>query len=61
MCGGGQNYFYSDYGHVAYQIKGNDTNSNMEANILAVDTPLTPWVESQGQTFFFLKVVVLHI
>ena len=26
-CGQGQNYFFSEYGHVAYQIKGIDTYS----------------------------------
>ena len=32
--GRGQNSTFSEYGHVAYQIKGNDTCSNMVANIL---------------------------
>ena len=28
---------FSEYGHFAYQIKGNDTYSNMLVNILPVD------------------------
>ena len=44
-----------EYGHVAYQIKGNDTYSNMVANILP-----DPWGWSKGQNIFFLKVT-LHI
>ena len=27
-------FFFSDYGHVAYQIKADDAGSNMIANIL---------------------------
>ena len=30
---------FSGYGHVAYQIKGRNTFSNMVANILLTDTP----------------------
>ena len=59
--GGDQNSTFSEYGHVAYRIKGNDACSNMVANILPVDTPSTPGVGSKGQNFFFLKVVMLHI
>ena len=39
--GRGQNLTFLEYGHVAYQIKGNDGCSNMVANILPVDTPST--------------------
>ena len=28
-----QNSTFSEYGHVAYQIQGNDVNSNMVANM----------------------------
>ena len=40
--GRGQNSTFSQYGHVAYQIKGNDPCSNMTANILPI-----------GQNIFF--------
>ena len=43
---------FSEYGHVAYQIKGNVTYSNMVANILPADIPLTPRVGSKGQNIF---------
>ena len=33
----GTEAFFSDYGHVAYQIKGNDACINMVANILPVE------------------------
>ena len=39
--GQGQNLTFSEYGHVAYQIKVDDTCSNMVANILPTDTPWT--------------------
>ena len=51
--GGGQNSTFSEYGHVAYQIKGNNTCSNMAANILPVDTPSTPGVGLKGRDIFF--------
>ena len=44
---------FSEYGHVAYQIKADDTGSNMVANILLKDTPLTQEVGSKGQTIYF--------
>ena len=31
--------FFSEYGHVAYQIKADDAGSNIVANILPTDTP----------------------
>ena len=52
-----QNLTFSEYGHVAYQIKGNDACSNMVANNLPVDTP-SLWGVIKA---FFLKVVMLHI
>ena len=53
--GCGQNSTFSEYGHFAYQIKGNDTCSNMVANILLDLRP-------KGQNIFlFLKVVMLYI
>ena len=51
---------FSKYGYVAYQIKADDAGSNMVANILPTDTPLTQGV-SKGQTIIFLKGVMLHI
>ena len=44
---------FSEYGHVAYQIKADDAGSNMVANILPTDTPLTQGVGSKGQTISF--------
>ena len=44
---------FSEYGHVAYQIKADDTGSNMVANILPTDTPSTQGVGSKGQTISF--------
>ena len=51
--GRGQNYTFSEYGHVAYEIKADDSGSNMVANILPTDTPLTQGVGSKGQTINF--------
>ena len=53
--GRGQNYTFSEYGHVAYQIKADDAGSNMVANILPTDTPLTQGVGSKGQTIYFTE------
>ena len=44
---------FSEYGHVAYQIKADDAGSNMLANILPTDTPSTQGVGSKGQTIYF--------
>ena len=46
-------FFFSEYGHVAYQIKADDTSSNFVATILPTDTPLTQRVGSKGQTISF--------
>ena len=48
--GRGQNETFSEYGHVAYQIKAHDAGSNIVANILPTDTPLT---QGWGQTIYF--------
>ena len=48
--------FFSDYGHVAYQIKGYDTCSNMVTNILPADPisdPSNQAVGSRGQNSTF--------
>ena len=39
---------FSEYGHVAYQIKGNEAYTNMLANSLLIHVPLTPGVGSKG-------------
>ena len=44
---------FSEYSHVAYQIKADDAGSNIIANILPTDTPLIHGVGSKGQTIYF--------
>ena len=44
--------FFSEYGHVAYQIEGNEAYNSMQANILPLHTTLTPGMGSKGQFFF---------
>ena len=44
---------FSEYGHVAYQIKADDAGSNMVANILPTGTPSTQGMGSKGQTISF--------
>ena len=44
---------FSEYGHVAYQIKADNAGSNMVANILPTDTPSTQGVGSKYQTIYF--------
>ena len=58
----GQNSFFSVYGHVAYQIKGNHKCSNMIANILPSDSPsdLGGGVK-RSNFYFFQNMVMLHI
>ena len=46
----GQTIYFSESSRVAYQIKADDAGSNMVANILPTDTPLTQGVGSKGQT-----------
>ena len=58
--GRGQNETFLEYGHIAYQIKWNNAYSNMVANILPTDTPLTLGSGLKSQTFF-LKEVMSHI
>ena len=51
----------SEYGHVAYQIKGNDACSNMVANILPAD-PARLWGSGQKVKIqLFQNMVMLHI
>ena len=49
----GQTIYFSENSHVAYQIKADDTVSNMVASILPTDTPSTQGEESKGQTISF--------
>ena len=49
----GQNSTFSEHGHVAYQVKGNDKCSNMQAHILSLHAPSTPGVGSKVKTIFF--------
>ena len=51
----GQTIYFSESSHVAYQIKADDTGSNMVANILPTDIPSTQGVGSKGQTISFSK------
>ena len=57
----GQTLSFSESSHVAYQIKAYDAGSNIVANILPTDTPLTPGWGQNVKLYFFLKVVMLHI
>ena len=45
--------FFSEYGHVAYQIKADDAGNIMVAIFLPTDTPSTQGVGSKGQTIYF--------
>ena len=58
--GGGvkrSNYIFFEISHVAYQIKADEAGSNMVANNLPTDAPLTV----RSKYICFLKVVMLHI
>ena len=55
----GQNIIFSESGHVAYQIKGNNAYNNMQGKSLPLHTSWTPGLVSKGH--FFLKVVMMHI
>ena len=46
---------FSEYGHVAYQIKGNEAHINMLANILSLYTSLTPREGSKCHVLLFCK------
>ena len=49
----GQTIYFSESSHVAYQIKAEDTDTNMVANFLPTDTPSPQGVGSKGQTLIF--------
>ena len=46
---------FSEYRHVAYQIKADDVCNNMVAIIFSIDTPSTQVVGSKGQTISFCE------
>ena len=50
----------SEYGDVAYQIKGNEIYNN-QAKISPLHAPLTPEWGQRSKQFSFRKVVMLHI
>ena len=52
---------FSEYSHVAYQIKA-DIVQKLSSKYFAHRTPWTQGVGLKGQTkYFFVKVVMLHI
>ena len=53
--------FFSEYGHVAYQIKENEAYNNILAYSLPLHTPLTLGWGQKVKHFSFLKVAMLHI
>ena len=56
--------YFSEYCHVAYQIKGNDASNNMVANILLADPPPPPDLgvgKGQNSTFSEHGHVAYHI
>ena len=52
--------FFSKYGHVAYQMEGNEAYNNMIANILHLHTPLDPFGGVKRSFFSFLEEVMMH-
>ena len=59
----GKNSTFSEYSHVAYQIKGNDECSNMVANILPQPPPPPdPWGGvKRSKYIYYHDMVMLHI
>ena len=51
--------FIPEYGHVAYQIKENDTYNNTQENSLPLHTPSTPGMGSNG--YFFSESTYNHV
>ena len=39
---------FSECGHVAYQIKGNEDLNNIQADISTLNVPLTSWIGLNG-------------
>ena len=48
---------FSEYGHVAHQIKGNAAYNKILANIFLLHLPLIPGWGQNVNLFFFLEVV----
>ena len=48
--------FSPEYGHVTYQIKGNEAYNNMQANVFPLNIPSTLGVGSKGQNKLFSGV-----
>ena len=46
----GQKLNFSEHGHVAYQINGNDKCSSMQAHAVSLHAPSTPGVKSKVKT-----------
>ena len=46
---------FSEYGHVAYQIKADDAGSNIVANTLPTDAPLTQGWGQKVKLYIFMK------
>ena len=59
---GKNSLFFSESGHAAYRIKGNDACNNMQAKYLHLYTHSTPGIGSKGENIFLLQnMVMLHI
>ena len=58
--GRGQNTTFSEYGHVAYRIKGNDTYINI-AKVFAKTPPPTQGWGQKDNVQLFQSTVMLHI
>ena len=52
--------FFSEYGHEAYQSKGNETYNSMLANSLLLHLPLTPWVSQKINLFSLLSSYIAY-
>ena len=52
----GKNSTFSEHGHVAYEIKGNDECSNMYAHIMSLHAPSTPEVGSKVKKSFVSEI-----
>ena len=57
---GAKNQLFSEYGHVAYQIKGNKGYNKPLANILYLNIPVTHGMGSKGHFLVFESSHVAH-
>ena len=53
--------FLSESSYVAYQIKGNVAKSSMQAHILSLHTPSTPWWGQKVKNITESSHVAYHI